>query len=167
MIKNQPLLIYNLFPRVFPNINSWCKHVPFVKSMDFNWIYVNPFNETCTSRSLYAIKSHYKLNPEFLNGTDPSDFSPVKEFTSVCKKAGITVIIDLVINHASNESDLVREHPNWFKWCNGNLVHPSAIDPSDASIVTVWGDLVISICGLQKLSFLPDILFSNTKIENK
>lgn len=141
MSDNLSLIIYNLFPRVFPSISSWSGHIPFVKSMNFNCIYLNPFNETGNSRSLYAIKSHYKLNPEFLNETDPFDFSPVKDFTHECKRNGITVIIDLVINHASNESELVREYPGWFKWNNGNLVHPYAIDPANPTNVTVWGDL--------------------------
>lgn len=139
--SNKPLLIYNLFPRVFKSIFDWPKHVPFVASMKFNAIYLNPFNETGGSRSLYAIKNHYRLNQEFLAGADPNDFSPLKEFIDECRENGLSVIMDLVINHTANESELLRQYPNWFKWDNGNPVHPFAIDPADSSVVTVWGDL--------------------------
>jgi starch synthase (maltosyl-transferring) len=137
------LVIYNLFPRLISFLPFWEKHLERIASMGFNSIYVNPFQLTGASRSLYAVKDYYTLNPEFLpDGFNTSDFTPVKSFVKKCEKYNIAVIMDLVLNHTANESDLIKEYPQWFKRDNyGNIVHPYAIDPANPSNVTVWGDL--------------------------
>lgn len=134
------LIIYNLFPRHYKNIHDWFIEIPRIKSMGFNAIYVNPFFETGNSKSLYAIRDYYKINKEFLNhNEDPKDFSIIKNFSEECKKYDIDLFIDLVINHTANESILVNSHSEWYKWENGNLVHPFALDENNNKIV--WGDL--------------------------
>lgn len=141
-LKKVPL-IYNLFPRYFRTIDDWNGEVTKIAEMGFNAIFINPFFETGFSGSLYAVKNYYRLNSLFLkDGQDPSDFSPIDRFNATCRKLGITLIIDLVINHTAKDSVLTQEHPEWYKWNeNGELVSPFAIDPADDSNVTVWGDL--------------------------
>ncbi|KMQ50247.1 Alpha-amylase [Chitinispirillum alkaliphilum] len=143
MSTTSPALIYNLFPRLFKTIDDWTTHLGEVKSMNFNSIYVNPFHAVGGSDSLYAVKDYFKLNSQFLpKGASTEDFKPLEKFTSECKKKGIKVHMDLVINHTANESDLITQHPQWFKKDhNGNIIHPYAIDPANPSDVTVWGDL--------------------------
>ncbi len=142
--KNQdlPPIIYNLFPRLSKNIFNWEEHIDRIDSMGFNSIYVNPFHATGGSRSLYAVKDYYRLNPDFVpDGYNPADFSILKAFLSKCESKDIAVFMDLVINHTSNDSVLIKEHPQWYKYDNGSLVHPYAIDPANPFNVTVWGDL--------------------------
>ena len=51
-------------------------------------------------------------------------------------------MLDLVINHTAIDSPMVAEHPEWYaKDEAGGIKHPGAIDPADATRVTVWGDL--------------------------
>jgi starch synthase (maltosyl-transferring) len=51
-------------------------------------------------------------------------------------------MLDLVINHTAIDSPLVTQHPEWYaKNPDGSIKHPGAIDPGDATKVTVWGDL--------------------------
>lgn len=138
-----PPLIYNLFPRHFANIDQWGEGLKRAKQMGFNWVFVNPFHETGFSGSLYAVKDYYRLNPLFLPpGSDPSDWSPLDRFVDACRDAGIGVMMDLVINHTAFDSVLVDEHPKWYKRDKkGKIVSPFAVDPDDASNITVWGDL--------------------------
>jgi starch synthase (maltosyl-transferring) len=137
-----PHIIYNLFPRLSKSIVNWTDHIDRISSMKFNSIYVNPFHETGGSRSLYAVKDYYRLNPDFIpEGYDPADFTILKEFVAECRSKDISVFMDLVINHTANESVLIKEYPQWFKYANGYVVHPFAIDPANPSDVTVWGDL--------------------------
>jgi starch synthase (maltosyl-transferring) len=139
-MKNKPLIVYNLFPRHFKNICEWCEEVPRIAEMGFNAIFVNPFFETGSSNSLYAIKDYYKLNSLFLkDGEDPTNFTPIAVFNLKCKEYNIQLFIDLVINHTANESVLVQQHPEWYKWNNGNLIHPHAEE--NGVITAVWGDL--------------------------
>ncbi len=143
MNTTKPALIYNLFPRLFETIDDWTAHVDTIESMNFNAIYINPFHAVGGSNSLYAVQDYYKLNSQFLpNQADVEDFKPLERFTAECKRKGMKVHMDLVINHTANESPLITEHPQWFKRDqNGTIVHPFAIDPANPSDITVWGDL--------------------------
>lgn len=146
MISNKDIpLIFNLFPRHFKTIHQWADVISHVKDMDFNAIYVNPFHETGFSGSLYAVKDYYRLNPAFLDAQDnPSDFSPLKNFIGKCIENGLDLIMDLVINHTAFDSVLTQSHPLWYKRdASGKLMCPYAVDPGDASNVTVWGDLAV------------------------
>lgn len=114
--------IYNLFPRLVGPLNKWMDHVIRAKKMGFNWIYVNPINYPGFSASLYATKDYFKLNPVFAPEGTPDavklDFGAFRQFVSACHTAGLRVMFDLVINHTAFDSDLVKEHPDWFihKW---------------------------------------------------
>lgn len=141
--KESPL-IFNLFPRHFRYMDQWSDIIPHVKEMAFNSVFVNPFHETGFSGSLYAVKDYYRLNPLFLRpGQDPSDFAPLNAFVKKCKEYELELIMDLVINHTAVDSELSKQHPQWYQWDNGRLKNPFAIDPGDASKVTVWGDLAM------------------------
>lgn len=138
-------LIYNLFPRHFRTMDEWSEAVPGIKSMKFNSVFINPFHMTGFSGSLYAVKNYYKLNPLFLkDGQDPADFSPLNRFVDHCRREGLELIMDLVINHTAFDADLTETNPQWYKReKDGNLASPYAVDPADPSNVTVWGDLAI------------------------
>jgi glycosidase len=70
--------------------------------------------------SPYAVQDYYGVNPEF--GT-------LDEFRSLVEAVhghGMKIIIDLVINHTSWDSRLLKEHPGWFsKDASGNVVAPN------------------------------------------
>ncbi|MBN1129292.1 MAG: hypothetical protein JXA71_09915 [Chitinispirillaceae bacterium] len=136
-------IIYNLFPRHLGPIDAWSAAIPHIKDMAFNAVFVNPFNETGFSGSLYAVKDHFRLNGLFLRkGQDPSDFSPLKAFIRDGEKAGLDLLMDLVINHTAADSPLINEHPAWYKRDpSGEVAHPFADDPGNPGNITVWGDL--------------------------
>ena len=135
--------IYNLFPRLIGPIDEWHRHLPRVAAMGFDWIYLNPFHETGASGSLYAVKDPYRFNPLFFGdeGTTASE-QRLAAFTGAAADLGIRVMTDLVINHTARDAPLAAQHPDWYRrdW-NGDLRSPRAIDPADATRVTVWGDL--------------------------
>ncbi len=132
-----------MFPRHFRRIEEWTGVLDHAAKMGFNLLFVNPFHETGFSGSLYAVKNYYKINPMFLApGSDPTDWSPIKEFVEQCQKRGIRVVMDLVINHTSIDSILVEKHPDWYlRDEKGKVKSPYAIDPADENKITVWGDL--------------------------
>ena len=58
------------------------------------------------------------------------------------ERHGLRVIMDLVVNHTSKDSELVASNPHWFtRDARGNVVSPYATDPADPTQKTVWGDL--------------------------
>ncbi len=150
--------IYNLFPRLAGPLNLWMDHVARAKQMGFNWIYVNPVNYPGFSASLYATKDYYKLNPVFAPEDTPEDakldFAPFRQFVSACHSAGLRVMVDLVINHTAFDSDLVKEHPDWYvhKWVAISKVDPRAAyifegdqDPRQRGAAGQWGSDAFSI----------------------
>jgi starch synthase (maltosyl-transferring) len=134
--------IYNLFPTLAGTVRDWMAHLPRIVGMGFNAVYINPFHYPGFSGSLYAVKDYYRLNPRF-RGSEPADDDELlRRFTEAAQAQGLRVIMDLVVNHTSKDSELVARHPDWFaRDATGALVSPHAIDPSDARRRTVWGDL--------------------------
>ncbi|MGA1864786.1 MAG: alpha-amylase family glycosyl hydrolase [bacterium] len=132
--------IYNLFPRLVGNVKNWLPHIKRAYEMGFNWIYINPFHPTGSSGSLYAIKDHFGFNPLFFGSQDHGrPASNLKAMIREANKLGVNVMADLVINHTSKQSPLVREHPDWFKRDdNGHLIHPGAMHKGK---MVYWRDL--------------------------
>ena len=137
------LRIYNLFPLLAGAIAAWREELPRIAAMGFTVVFVNPFHGTGSSGSLYAVKDYYTLNPLFRGGdTVHSDDELLTGFVAECRRHGLVAMMDLVVNHTARDSDLVARHPHWFAHEPGGGVRsPSAIDPANATSVTIWSDL--------------------------
>jgi starch synthase (maltosyl-transferring) len=136
------LRIYNLFPLLAGPISAWSAALPRIAALGFNAVYVNPFHETGESGSLYAVKDHYQLNP-LLRGTSAGEDDALLDgFVAACGRHKLMAMMDLVVGHVAKDSALTTENPDWFaREPGGALRSPSAIDPANATRVTVWGDL--------------------------
>jgi starch synthase (maltosyl-transferring) len=131
--------IYNLFPLLAGRFDAWEPHLARAAQMGFNWIFVNPIQRTGGSGSLYSIADYFDINPILV---DPkSKLGAVEQARAVIEQAhklGLKVMIDLVINHAADDSELVRKHPEWFEQENGRVAHPFCMENGER---VVWGDL--------------------------
>src|SRR3954466_3028175 len=107
------LRIYNLFPSLAGTIRDWMGHLPRIAGMGFNAVYVNPFHYPGFSGSLYAVKDYYRLNPRFRGGEPGVDDQLLCAFTEAARGHGLRVIMDLVVNHTSKDSELVASNPDW------------------------------------------------------
>lgn len=134
--------IYNLFPLLAGPIAAWNSHLPRIENMGFNWIFINPIQYPGFSGSLYAIKDFYRLHPLVQDSSPEEPDELVRNFVSAAKHHGMSVMMDLVINHTAKDSLLAEDHPEWFDHDeSGLLKSPRAIDPADTRRITVWGDL--------------------------
>ncbi|MEN8262041.1 MAG: alpha-amylase family glycosyl hydrolase [Nitrospirota bacterium] len=139
MKKNPKMIIYNIFPLLAGKFTDWDRHFKKASEMGFNWIFLNPIQYPGSSGSLYSISDYFRFNPLFVD--ERSKKSPekqVKEMVSCAKRHGLKVMIDLVINHCSFDSDLTREHPEWFQWKRGRVVHPFCMSNGKK---VIWRDL--------------------------
>ncbi len=138
-----PPMIYNLFPRLAGTLDRWPEHAERARSMGFNWIFLNPVSQPGFSGSLYAVRDHDRVCADFLpTGSSDDGLAELERTLRSFCDLGLKPMMDLVINHTAIDSPLVEQHPGWFRRNeDGDVRHPSAIDPSDARRVTVWGDL--------------------------
>src|SRR5204863_1496836 len=136
------LRIYNLFPTLAGSIAGWTEHLPRIAAMGFNAVYLNPFHYPGFSGSIYAVKDYYRLNPRLRGNSRKSDDALLRGFTAAAARHGLRVIMDLVVNHTSKDSELIAERPEWFaRDPSGEVLSPFAIDPAHPERKTVWGDL--------------------------
>ncbi|MGA7982225.1 MAG: alpha-amylase family glycosyl hydrolase [Chromatiaceae bacterium] len=134
--------IYNLFPLLVGTVEDWKTKLPAIAGMGFNWVFLNPFHETGSSGSLYAVRDYYRLDSRFQAAKRGDADKLLKGFLDAAERAGLAVMMDLVINHTAKDSDLVAEHPAWYAHdADGAVRPPFAVNPDDPDDVTVWGDL--------------------------
>ncbi|MDX9859520.1 MAG: DUF3416 domain-containing protein [Rhodospirillales bacterium] len=140
-MKNGPR-IYNLFPPLVGSIEAWSRHLPRIAAMGFDWVFLNPFHLPGMSGSLYSVRDYYRLNPLFDDGPPADVDRRLAAFTAEAERHGLSVMMDLVINHTAIDHPWVAERAQWYvRGEDGKVRSPFAVDPDDPSKVTVWRDL--------------------------
>jgi starch synthase (maltosyl-transferring) len=140
--ENPAPRLYNLFPTLAGPLSRWREHLPRIRAMRFNWIYVNPIHYPGFSGSLYAVKDYYGLHPLLDDGSGRAVDAQIREFLEAAHDHGLKVMLDLVVNHTAKDSPWVEAHPDWYvREPDGSVQSPFAIDPANADNRTVWGDL--------------------------
>ncbi|MDD8018043.1 MAG: alpha-amylase family glycosyl hydrolase [Bacteroidota bacterium] len=121
-------IIYEIFPRQFSNEGNFSAiehRIPELKKLGVTILWLMPIypvgieKRKGTYGSPYSVKDYYGINPEY--GT-LRDF---KKLISSAHKHGLKIIIDIVANHTSWDSRLMKEHPEWFtKDSTGKFIPP-------------------------------------------
>jgi len=123
-------VVYGAFPRAFSpegTFRSLEQRLPDIKRLGATVLWLLPIhpigdaNRKGSLGSPYAVRDYYAINPEY--GT-------LDDFRSLVRSAhelGLKVIMDLVVNHAAWDSQLMFEHPEWFLHDeSGAIVSPRA-----------------------------------------
>lgn len=135
------MILYNLFPLLAGRFDQWRPHLQRAADMGFDWIFVNPIHKPGASGSLYSIADYFELNPLLI--TPDSKLQPEEQLRRTIQEAkelGLDMMVDLVINHCAADSDLARQHPEWFAHePDGAIAHPFCIDQGEK---VVWRDLI-------------------------
>jgi starch synthase (maltosyl-transferring) len=140
MKRHEKMIVYNLFPLLAGRFSDWGKHLERAAEMGFNWVFVNPVQMPGSSGSLYSIVDYSRLNPVFVDPkSSKSPEEQLKQMMVTAERLGLNMMIDLVINHCSVDSDLLKSHPRWFEWeSKGRVAHPFA---NEDGRKVVWRDL--------------------------
>jgi maltose alpha-D-glucosyltransferase/alpha-amylase len=94
------------------------RRLDFLHGMGITAVWLMPFQPSPSRDDGYDISDYYNVDPRY--GT-LGDFV---EFTHGCQQRGIRVLIDLVVNHTSNEHPWFREacrdrkssYRDWYVW---------------------------------------------------
>lgn len=152
--------IYSVYLRSFSKEGNFAgleSRIPELKKFGVTVLWLMPIhpvgvkNRKGALGSPYAVQDYYGINPEF--GTlvyrnaalrRAGTMKDFKKLLATVHKNGIKLIIDLVANHTSWDSKLIKGHPDWFtKDEKGNIIPPNA-DWTDVA------DLDFSKAGLRK-----------------
>ncbi|OGO01072.1 MAG: hypothetical protein A2Y59_06090 [Chloroflexi bacterium RBG_13_52_14] len=141
--QRQVPIIYNLFPRLVGTMPQWLPHANRAADMGFNWLFINSIHYPGYSGSLYAVKHHYWINPDFVpKGTPGDGMALLKQTLHNFVNIELWPMMDLVINHTSRDCPLTKEHPSWYvHGRNAELISPFVRDLEDPTKITVWDDL--------------------------
>lgn len=137
--SKRDLKIYNLFTRYFTGPKDWTEQAIKAKEMGFNTIYLNPFQKTGGSESLYSIIDYYEWEPAVMQGLSKEEgLKQIKQFVQTCNNLGLEVVLDFVSNHTADDSPCVAKHPDWYeKDENGNIAKAWCMSDTGKRI---WGD---------------------------
>ena len=131
--------VYNLFPLLAGKFEAWEPHLLRAAQMGFNWVFINPVQRTGRSGSLYSISDYFGFNPLFVDPLSPlSEAEQFKGALATAHKLGMSVLVDLVINHCAYDSPLVSKEPQWFLRENGQVQHPFCMQNNEK---VFWFDL--------------------------
>jgi maltose alpha-D-glucosyltransferase/alpha-amylase len=145
------------------------RRLDFLQGMGITAVWLMPFQPSPGRDDGYDIADYYNVDPRY--GT-LGDFV---EFTHGCAQRGIRVLIDLVVNHTSNEHPWFREacrdpkssYRDWYVW--------SAKKPKDANTGMVFPGVQKSTWTWEKnarayyfhrfYDFQPDLNTANPEVQ--
>jgi glycosidase len=125
LLQAPPSLCYEVFVRSFYDSNGdgigdlrgLTQKLDYIKGLGADCVWLMPVAESPSYHG-YDVTNYYKIEPDY--GTN-DDF---KAFVAAAHQRGIKVLVDLVLNHVSNEHpyfqealrDTLSPHRNWFRW---------------------------------------------------
>lgn len=128
-------LIYQVYTRNHTKEGTFqalIKDLDRIKSLGTDIVYLLPIhpvgekNRKGTLGSNYSIKDYRAINPEL--GT----FEDFKDLIKSVHEKDMKIMMDIVFNHTSHDSVLLKEHPEWFYYRDGK----------NANRVGDWWDII-------------------------
>ena len=120
-------VIYEIYPRAFSpqgNFNGITARLDDLKSLGVTILWLMPIHpighekKKGTIGSPYAVRDYYGINPDYGTADD------LKRLIREAHARGLRVIIDIVANHTSWDSVLMK-HPEFYKRdAKGNITYP-------------------------------------------
>ena len=145
-------IIYQIFVRNYSKegtFNAVTQDLKRIKDLGVDIIYLCPIHEIGEVRrkgtygSPYAVKDYYSITP---------DYGTLDDFKSLINKVhelGMKIIIDMVFNHTSPDSVMLKEHPDYYFYRNGK----------NANKVGDWSDIIDLETSLESTqNYLVDVL---------
>ena len=121
-------VIYEIYPRAFSQqgtFNAITARLDELKDLGVTILWLMPVhpigqkNKKGTIGSPYAVRDYYEVNPDYGSGDD------LHRLINEAHARGLKVIIDIVANHTSWDSLLMKQHPEFYKRdAQGNIMSP-------------------------------------------
>jgi starch synthase (maltosyl-transferring) len=133
--------IYNLFPLLAGPFGHWRGHLERAAAMGFDWVFVNPVQRVGRSSSLYSIADYFQINPALVDAdSSRSAEDQLRATAAEAAELGMSLMVDLVINHCAADSPLLQQHPAWFmRDSGGGVAYADCVRENGERVI--WYDL--------------------------
>jgi glycosidase len=120
-------VIYEIFPRAFSaggNFNGVTARLDELKTLGVNILWLMPIHpvgqekKKGTIGSPYAVRDYYAINPDYGTKED------LRRLVSEAHRRGMKVIIDIVANHTSWDSVMMKEPEFYTRDKSGKIIPP-------------------------------------------
>jgi glycosidase len=122
-------VFYEIFPRNFSpqgNLNGVTAQLDRLKALGVNILWLMPIHPVGQARkkgtvgSPYAVKDYYEINPDYGTKED------LKRLVAEAHRRDLKVIIDVVMNHTSWDSVLMKTPAFYTRDASGKILSPVA-----------------------------------------
>jgi maltose alpha-D-glucosyltransferase / alpha-amylase len=145
------------------------RRLDYLQGLGVTAIWLMPFQPSPGRDGGYDIADYYSVDPKY--GT-LGDFV---EFTHACRQRGMRVLIDLVVNHTSNEHHWFRDarsstdskYRNWYVWSKKKPKHASdgVVFPGVQKSTWSYDDIAKSWYFHRFYEFQPDLNTTNPEVQ--
>jgi hypothetical protein len=106
---------YTLIPSVSGTITDWTALLPGLKAMGFDTLHLLPVTPMGASQSPYSARDLFGVDKRFHDPSKPGTvLDQLEAFVMECRRTGIRLCFDLVLNHIAADSDMVNACPDWI-----------------------------------------------------
>lgn len=174
-------IFYQIYPRSYADssnngigdLQGIMGKLPYIKDLGINAIWISPFFKSPKQDFSYDISDYYKIDPEY--GT-------MSDFEDLIEKAhslDIKVILDLVLNHTSDQHKWFQESRNninnpkrnWYVWREGRGRNRRSPPNNWKSILGdsawKWDEITEQFYLHQFLPFQPDLNWRNPEVQEE
>jgi hypothetical protein len=107
--------LYTLIPSASGTISDWKRLLPDIATMGFDALHLLPVSQMGFSDSPYAASNLFDVDARYRDLSDPrSTLDQFEDFVETCRRHGLRLCLDLVLNHVSADSQIVQSRPDWI-----------------------------------------------------
>jgi len=114
------------------DLDGITEKLDYIKSIGVNFIWICPFYDSPMDDNGYDIRDYYKIDKMY------GKMSDLKKLIKEAHKRGIKVLIDLVMNHTSDECDWfvksekqIEPFSDFYVWKDGKVVNGEMCPPNN------------------------------------
>lgn len=154
-------LIYQIYPAAIGDLRDIKDIIPLIAKLKPDYIWLNPIFVSPWIDGGYDIADYCKIDPRFGNMTD------FKNLVKEAKKYNIGILIDLVMNHTSNQHPWFKKsamHDSWYNdyyvWLDKPLNWDSFFGGPAFSYNSTRGEYYLHLYDESQ----PDLNFKNPRV---
>jgi len=115
-LRHATVKTYTLVTSSAGHIGDWTRMLPHIRELGCNVLHLLPITALGASEAPYAARDLFSIDPAYLDPLSRDDgITQFSRFVEAAAKQDIRICIDLVFNHVSDDSKIVKLRPDWIQ----------------------------------------------------